>query len=250
MNINSKCENHINVIFNTMYNDEHVLNYDNKSDYIDNNISMDNTISMDILKDEIRVIEIELLKKKKMLIIKRLELISGIKLSKANVYISNIDCNNIDKTWCITYNYKTDNFSQLLYDYDHNIKNIDDPENIDCKELTDFNNELNNVNNIKYHTFTCENTIMFGKSNKYFIKKNKKFVDDVNLHVYKNKTTDELYIVNKDYEYELDLDEQKLLVTKYSKNYNIPEWFAITVFLYLDVNNWDDESFVNYLSII
>ena len=64
------------------------------------------------------------------------------------------------------------------------------------------------------------------------------------------KSSKILSIINKDYNIELDIMEQTALIERYSKNKNIPEWLALKVFLSIRENEWDDESVINYFSII
>jgi hypothetical protein len=51
----------------------------------------------------------------------------------------------------------------------------------------------------------------------------------------------ELRLINKDYDTDLDLDEQSELINRYSRNTNIPEYIAVRFFLFVIVNRWTDE---------
>jgi hypothetical protein len=69
------------------------------------------------------------------------------------------------------------------------------------------------------------------------------------FNIYRNSNK-ELRIIANDYEFELDLEENQLLIENYIKNFDIPESFALTIFLHMMYNNWDDESIINYISCI
>lgn len=88
--------------------------------------------------------------------------------------------------------------------------------------------------------------ISFGKSKKYYIKGNK----NNRFKIYKNSKK-ELRVINEDYDIELDVDEeQDDLIKSYSLNYNIPEWVAIKVFLFMSENDWNDKHIINYMSCV
>jgi hypothetical protein len=86
--------------------------------------------------------------------------------------------------------------------------------------------------------------IIFGKvGKKYFLK------GGINFNIYRN-SSGELRITNPDYDYEIEMDDHKLLIRNYSKNPNIPESMALCVFMYMVDNKWDDMAIINYLSVV
>ncbi len=173
-----------------------------------------------ILRNEILKLEKVLAEKRSMLFLSRLETIANCPFNKANITDVSITLNTQDHTWQITYQHKTQNFNLNHY--------INDEDSEDESETGGIPKETR---------------ITFGKSSKYFIRGGIKF------NVYRN-TAGELRIINPDYEFDLDLDEQRALVRNYSENHDLPEWFAIATLLYLSDNKWDDQSFVNHLSIV
>jgi len=135
-------------------------------------------------------------------------------------YDINIYVDPTDNTWCISYVHCTTSYDPTAYAY--NDESADDSDTV---------------------ISTKETKISFGKAKKYFIK------GGIKLNLYRN-SAGELRIINPDYEYDLDLNEQKSLVERYSKNKNIPEWLAIKVLLYVSNNKWDDKSIVKHFSVI
>ena len=85
--------------------------------------------------------------------------------------------------------------------------------------------------------------ISFGKEKRYFISGNR-----LRFKIYRN-SSGKLRILNADYTADLDMEEQETLMNTYSFNYNIPEWFAIKIFLFMDKNDWSDENLITYLDL-
>ena len=174
------------------------------------------------LKAEILELEGILESKKKQLFLNRLEKITNCSIAANGISDLDIQHDADENTWQISYTHKTDQYSKSMYSYSED-------------------SDLDPDQRIQY--VQKETKISFGISNKYFIK------GGIKLNVYRNKTK-ELRIINPDYEFDLDLDEQKKLVREYSENHNLPEWFAIAIMLYLLDNDWDDSAFINYISIV
>lgn len=185
------------------------------------------------LKTEILQLEKILAQKKKQLFFNRLEKIAGCSLYTRGISNIDIQHNSADKTWQITYTHQTNNYSSAMYSY--NESESDDDHTSEMESADDHSAVKSGIQK--------ETRITFGKSNKYFVR------GGIKLHVYRN-TAGELRVINPEYEFDLDLDEQKKLVREYSENYDLPEWFAITTMLYLSDNMWDDEAFINHLSIV
>jgi len=185
------------------------------------------------LKTEILQLEKILAEKKKQLFFNRLEKIAGGSLNTRGITNIDIQHNSMDKTWQITYTHKTNNYSSAMYAYNET----------ESDNETDSEREPLDAFPVVKPGIQKETKITFGKSNKYFVR------GGIKLHVYRN-TAGELRVINPEYEFDLDLDEQKKLVREYSENYDLPEWFAIATMLYLSDNMWDDEAFINHLSIV
>jgi len=169
------------------------------------------------LTKEIKELEIKLKEAKKMLINLRLKEIHCM------INVSNIEIECSDVNWEISYIHNTNNFSYKYYDNEYYVD-------------SDFDNADTG--------FTKNTTIRFGKNDKkYFIKGVKKF------NIYRNSKK-ELRIIVNDYEFEMDFEENQILLENYIKNFDIPESFALTIFLHIINNKWDDESIINYISWI
>lgn len=175
----------------------------------------------------------EIIELEKLLLAKKNELFVS-RLSKMTAPICNVlsDSETIsditfhtsisDSTWQISYVHKTDKYTPVAYM--HHDDSADDSAN-----------EIN--------PYSKTTKITFGKTNKYFIK------GGIDLMVYRNSNS-EIRIINKDYEYEIDLDEQRTLMLEYSSNVHIPEWLAIKTLLYISDNKWNVENVVIHFCVI
>jgi hypothetical protein len=171
---------------------------------------------MEELRNEIINLEVCLNAKKKELFIQRAIKILG---NLNNVFNLQINVNPIDLTWCISYNHETHNYDTSDYAYN--------------EDSADENN------NVRFNS--CK--ISFGKTKKYFIK------GGIALNIYRI-SSGELRITNPDYDFDIDIEDQYNLMKTYSKNYNLPEWLAIKMILYISDNKWDDQSIINHFSVI
>jgi hypothetical protein len=140
--------------------------------------------------------------------------------------VTNIVINTTDSEFLISYTHHTDMYDENNYvnDNDSHIE-TEIYKKTSCIELGKTN--------------------VLGKNSKYYIKGNK----SARFKIYR-KTKNILSIINKDYDTELDIDEQTELIEKYSKNSNIPEWLALKVFLYIRENEWNDDNICNYFGVI
>ena len=182
---------------------------------------------MNELRKEILILETELTEKKKQLFLKRLEKIAGCSFTEGNILNLNISTNLEENTWQISYIHHTDKYD--VNDYIYAVG-------------TDSEIETPDVVNV-FEPVSKKTKIIFGKMAKYYIK------GGIPLNVYRN-TTGEIRITNPDYEFDLDLDEQRNLVQSYSENYTLPEWFAIALLLYMSDNKWDDDALITHLSFV
>jgi len=173
-----------------------------------------------MLRDEILELEKILSEKKKQLFLSRIETIADAELKSNGISNVEINLDTENELWQISYVHKTDQYCPLDYanNEDKEVVQPDPPE-------------------------TKETLITFGKNKKYFIR------GGIQLNVYRN-SAGELRILNPDYEFDLDLDEQRALVSDYADNHNLPEWLAIKVFLYLSDNKWDDAAIISHLSSV
>ena len=144
--------------------------------------------------------------------------------------------------------------SRILTMINHDIKNIKDIKimsinnnwtiSYKCLVTYDENNYNNNEDSeVETNPASRHFDISFGKEKRYFINGNQP-----RFKIYRN-SSGKLRILNSDYTADLDIEEQESLISSYSFNYDIPEWFAIKIFLFMDKNDWSDENLITYLDL-
>lgn len=145
---------------------------------------------------------------------------SNIRLSDLNV--SNLSIVVDPERWVIAYDHST-----KLYD-ENNYNHADDSDTeVELRDKTTH--------------------ISFGYDNKLFlIGKN---IRVSRFKLYRNSRK-ELRIINNDYSFELDTDDQKKLISAYRKNKHIPEWLALNVFLYMCEHQWESNNIIRYLGTV
>ena len=175
------------------------------------------------------------------------------KLYKKNIQpcISNIkiDIDHKNNDWVISYEHYTNNYSINNYTinnaeiYDNNLNYNKQANNITTKPNNITTAEPNNITTADADAEKKKTIISFGKSKKYFIR------GGIRYNIYRNSSGD-LRIINSDYDLELDMEEQYELISNYANNVNIPECLALSIFIYLSDNNWDDTNLITYLSVV
>ncbi len=217
-------------------------------------------ISSNNMRNEILELEQILKAKKEKLFLTRLFNMLDAKIynmvSDIKIDIKITDEKNPKTTkWTISYKHHTKEYDPTDYIYE-NDKTVDN-KNVDDKTVDNKNVDDKTVDNKNVDDKTVDETeqeilfrktekttlISFGKSDKYFIR------GGVKYNIYTN-SKGELRIVNTDYDSELDIDEQKSLISKYANNKNIPESFALCILLYMAYNKWDDTSMAIHLSVV
>ena len=179
----------------------------------------------DTLKSEILQLESELNAKKKLLFLQRLYKMIGYNGDLPNITNINITIDIDNDTWLISYIHKTDKYNLLNYLYEKNDEEEVGEENTKTTKII-FGANISN-NDVK----------------KYFIK------GGVSLDLYKT-STNELRIINLEYQFDIDYDEQRELIISYSENINIPEYAAIKFMMYMSDNEWDDTAIINHFTMI
>lgn len=170
------------------------------------------------LKAEIYNLEKILAEKKGKLFNDRLRSLYPVQLNSAITH-NGISCTANTQEWKITYTHSTDQYSSDLYITEDESSSDEPP-------------------------VALQSTISFGKSGKkYFLK------GGVEFNIYRN-STGELRVINPEYDFEIDMDEHRALIHKYSINVDIPEACALSVFQYIADNKWDDAAVINYLSVV
>lgn len=173
------------------------------------------------LKEEILALTNTLALKKHQLFLDRLLHMNLDKLI-TNARNFNITTNPELQEWSVSYTHDTQK-------YDVNYYIPDGEEQHECSDVE----PVSKISNIS-----------FGKSGKrYFLKGGLKF------NIYRN-SAGELRVTNPEYDFDIDMEEHKQLIHKYSENTNIPEACALSVFQYISYNKWDDSDVINYLSIV
>ena len=187
---------------------------------------------MDTLKAEILQLERELNAKKKTLFVSRFKSIIGKLESISNITSINIHTDVDSDTWTISYIHKTSDFKAIDYLY----------EKVDINE-TDSDESDDNIKTNKTTKIIFGVNITSSDVKKYFIK------GIAPLDVYKT-STNEFRIINLEYQFDIDYDEQKELITTYADNINLPEYAAIKFMLYISDNEWDDTAIINHFTMI
>jgi hypothetical protein len=139
----------------------------------------------------------------------------------SNVKSINILPTNLDnEDWNITYVHETSNYDLNNYAKEDNHESTD----------TSKDHKVSNIS--------------FGKAGKrYYIK------GGIRFNIYRN-SKGKLRITNPDYDFDIDMEDHEALIFDYSRNKDIPEAAALSVFLYLSDNRWVDIDLINYLSIV
>ena len=147
----------------------------------------------------------------------RLKINDPKKLPEKN--IQHIQIHTNEHEWCITYLHKTLHF------------NCNNYVNDDEKQLNIKDRER-------------ETLVKFG------YKKKKHYIHGFNkkqFRIYKN-SSGITRVINTYYNLELTFDEQHDLIEQYSQNINIPEWFALKMYLYFADNQWDNDAIKKFLT--
>ncbi len=182
----------------------------------------------DLLRCEILQMEHDLNEKKKLLYLQRLYKILGYNNDNVpNINSIIINTDEINDTWYISYIHKTNEYNTLDYLYEKNEDNI--------YEKTSKTSKTSKI--------IFGSNITHSGTKKYFIK------GGVLLDLYKT-SVNELRIINLEYQFDIDYDEQKDLITGYSENINIPEYVAIKFMMYMSDNEWDDTAIINHFTMI
>jgi hypothetical protein len=180
-----------------------------------------NTSEEKNLKEEILALTKVLDSKKQQLFLDRLIHMNLNKL-RSNAKNFTITTNPELQEWVITYTHDTQDYDLSQY--------LPDSETAHDTSDTDPVQKTSNIS--------------FGKSGKrYFLKGGIKF------NIYRN-SAGELRVMNPEYDFDIDMEEHKQLIHRYSENANIPEACALAVFQYIIDNKWDDSAVINYLSIV
>ena len=145
----------------------------------------------------------------------------GLRKLAGNVENVVINTNADLQEWRISYTHNTNNYDTVNY-----LPDDDDTDGVEAEPAQKTSN------------------ISFGKIGKrYFIKGGIKF------NIYRN-SVGELRVMNPEYDFDIDMEEHKQLIHRYSENPDIPEACALAVFQYMIDNKWDDSAIINYLSIV
>jgi hypothetical protein len=136
--------------------------------------------------------------------------------------IRNVLLDIYDNEWIIEYDHETNKYDENNYNHDG-----------DSETETELREKRSSVS--------------FGKDTKLFIKG--KGYRQGRFKLYSNSRK-EIRVINNDYNFELDTEEQLQLIRTYSKDCHIPEWFALKVFLYMCENGWNSSHIIQYLGTI
>jgi hypothetical protein len=136
--------------------------------------------------------------------------------------VSNVVLDIYDNEWTIDYDHQTTEYDENNYNHDN-----------DSETETELREKRSSVS--------------FGKESKLFLKG--KGYRQGRFKLYRNSRK-EIRVINNDYNFELDTEEQLQLIRKYSSDCHIPEWFALKVFMYMCENDWNSCHIIQYLGTV
>ena len=182
---------------------------------------------LDKIKEDIKQLESVLCDKKKELFSKRLKylcrdtnIINNVSNISSNSNINeDLHLTDYSVSWHITYNHMTSKYTHKDYLY----------------EIVEFDPRYTDKTSL----------ITIGKlrnSTKYFINGGVKFI------IYRDHY-ENIRIINPEYEFDLDMDQQDELIDTYIKNINIPESFGLKLLKYFGDFKWSDKKIAKYISI-
>jgi len=175
------------------------------------------------LKEEILELENQLEEKRDKFFKLRLYKLLGIAEQQLETYgVTDLVLNIYEDEWEIVYKYTTAQFDEN--DYNHGD---------DSNEETEIREKTANIT--------------FGESGKLFI--SGKGIRSSRFKMYRNSRK-EMRVINTDYSIELGTEEQLDLIRGYTQSKKIPEWLALSVFLYMCDNEWDTENIIQYLGTV
>lgn len=183
-----------------------------------------NMTDENILKKEILSLSRILDEKKHQLFLNRLVNMGIIKLL-TNAKDFTITTVQDTQDWTVTYKHETNNYDPSRY--------LPDGEETTHSGTEADSDPISKVSDISFGKF--------GK--RYFLKGGIKF------NIYRN-SAGELRVMNPEYDFDIDMEEHKQLIHRYSEDSNIPEACALSVFQFMIDNKWDDLAVINYLSIV
>ncbi len=174
------------------------------------------------LLNEIKELETSLQQKKTQLFYNRfIQLLELTDDEIKSMGVSNIVINTDAKYWSISYTHTTNQYSEnnYLHEIDSEMEIIPYPK----------------ITHIKYGF----------SANSYFIQG----LDRNRFTIY-TKGSNLVRIINKDYNIELDISDQLILMDDYSKNKDIPEWLIVLTVLQMNKHEWNGDDMCIYLSVI
>jgi hypothetical protein len=142
-----------------------------------------------------------------------------------------------DNLWKITYTHFTKEYNEANY----NNPNEDSDEDRKITEEIMSNKDIHSkVSDVSFGIMDYNMNRV-----KYYISIN----GPSRFNIYR-KSNNNLAIINKDFDLELDIEDQIELISRYSYNKHIPEFLALRVFLYMRNNEWDDDDIITYFTAI
>jgi hypothetical protein len=136
--------------------------------------------------------------------------------------ISDIVLGIYDNEWTIAYKHETTEYNENNYNYDGDSETETEPRE-------------------------KRSGVSFGEKSKLFLKG--KGYRQGRFKLYRNSRK-EIRVINTDYNFELDTEEQLQLIRTYSNDRHIPEWLALKVFLYMCENGWNSEHIIQHLGTV
>ena len=177
--------------------------------------------------------------------------------------ISDIHISSDDTSWKITYTHTTNFYNENNYGLnDSDISEDEEMQKNASAQKEAYSKEAyskeacssDDVKNEPTHTNFRNTKVKFGMETNTETSKESNYLDTDTPHgslfsIY-TKGKKGLRIIHTRYSTELSMDEQKELITQYSRNLDIPEWFALRIYLYMINNGWANNEMCIHLSIV
>lgn len=175
----------------------------------------------DEIKAKIYELELKLtIEKNRLFMLRLFKLLNIDRNDLLNLNVKNLLISVVDDKWNISYDHSTNNYDENNYNHSY-----DSDADLEPREKSTH--------------------VSFGYNNKLFLRG--KGIRMSRFKLYRN-SRGKLRIINNDYRFELDTEEQFKLISSYRKNKHVPEWLALNVFLYMCEHQWETENIIMYLS--
>lgn len=184
----------------------------------------------EILRKEISDLESTLEVKKNQLLILKLEALIGYSTNLNKVTNIKIKSDKNSGTWEISYTHETEEYTSSYYDI------------IPVEDINDSENKFATFDSFEESKTKLTSNIIFGKGEKYYM------IGGPCKQIEIYRVSDRLKLKLKEHIFMYTSDEHIEIIDCYSTNNNIPEWFALSIFLFLNKSKWTEKEWLAYIS--